>query len=196
MRKVIRQRKLALFIFDGFRARRQNAGSRPFVKHPCGRAPATRQARSRATRTEGLGVHIRWVHLARFRVWPPPPGIPPKILRKITTPCFSWKRLANSRFQSKIEQKSILRLLRFFRIIWDLFFGRNRSKQVETRGDAAVGSRRPGVWSRHTVTLVVSQGLRHGATRHKCRHNPARSRHKLLSVRMNAPVPTGFQRRA
>jgi hypothetical protein len=31
---------------------------------------------------------------------------------------------------------------------------------------------------RHTVTNVDSQWVRHGSTRHKCRHNPAQSRHR------------------
>ncbi len=59
---------------------------------------------------------------------------------------------------------------------------RNRTPPIP-----APGSRRPGVWSRHTVTNVDGQGLMHGATRHNCRHNPAHSRH-------NPPSPGLAQR--
>jgi len=57
--------------------------------------------------------------------------------------------------------------------------GKSAKRRQPWQGGDAERSRRPGVWSRHTVTFVVSQGLKHGPARHKCCHNPARSRHKL-----------------
>jgi hypothetical protein len=44
--------------------------------------------------------------------------------------------------------------------------------------EAPAKSEFPGVWKRHTVTNIVSQGFKHGSTRHNSRHSPAQGRHK------------------